>query len=345
MGQGSAFLLEACSEARVEVDQLRLTTPERRESDQARLTVRSVRHGLALVVTFACRLVARRPSLVYLPIAQWGMPLIRDLCLVCVARVLRIRIVVHLHGSQLAERVSRPSSLLDKTVRRLLRRSRWAVLSSAIRELLVSSGAATCVHVVRNPAGSPARAASSPRTGSLSVGFLGVSCREKGLDVLVDAVENLRSRRSLGIQLLAAGPEWNYRPPSAEWLRYLGSVKPSDLDDLFWAHVDVLALPARWHEGLPFVVLEALQRRKLVFTTASLGLAELIEAGAVSTMSRDVDGCSLALERAYYEYPSLLTGQQAAWSRLRRRFDPESVRREWIYGLGLDGRPEPTAVG
>ena len=55
--------------------------------------------GLAMR-RFARMLVAKRPDAVYLPISQWGLPLLRDALIVALAKACRSTPVLHLHGAQ-----------------------------------------------------------------------------------------------------------------------------------------------------------------------------------------------------------------------------------------------------
>lgn len=336
MGLGSQFLIDACARADVATYRLVLTTPQTADADRGRLTQSSVAHALRLYRRALSLLARRRVDIVYLPIAQWGMPLARDLVLVATASAFRVPVVIHLHGSQLAERVSRPTRARDGLTRRVLRSKRWAVLSEPLGELLISSGAAATVHVLRNPAFSAERSeVAAPAHGNFRIGFLGLCCTDKGLDVLVEAVRRTRNDGVGDIELAIAGPIGDVSPPADAWSHYLGRLDREDLGARFWSQVDVLFLPARWHEGLPFVVLEALEARKLVFVTPSLGLAELVDAGAVRPASADVEACVAAISSARRRYSELLRESQAAWARLRPRFDPERLRDEWLIGLGL----------
>jgi hypothetical protein len=333
MGLGSQFLLEACARAGVAVRTLELTTPGRSESRQGQLNPHSLLHAVKLFARFSWLLLTRRVSRVYVPIAQWGLPLARDVTLVLTASLFAVPVTLHLHGSQLAERISHPQSAGDHLLRRVLRRHRWAVLSNQLRDLLLSSGAAS-VHVVRNPAhGAPAVGES--KEPQLRIGFLGLCCTEKGLDILLSGIDRVRTEHEVDATLTIAGPIGNLSPPKADWIRYLGKVPHEQLDTTFWPTVDLLALPARWHEGLPFVVLEALQRGKVVAASASRGLGELLEGGAVAAVDPDVDACVVLLDEVARDLIGLRRTQQAAWAALFPRFEPDRLMRDWLSGLGL----------
>lgn len=339
MGRAAQFLLDSCAHAGIPFYTLELTTPGRDEANQGRFGAQAVRHALGLYLSFCLLLVRRRVRLVYLPIAQWGLPLTRDLCLAVTATLLNIPVVIHLHGSQLVGRVSRPANVSDRLIRFLLHRKTWAVLSTPLRDTLLSSGAASRVRVLRNPAfPSVSDAPTGPSAreiNRLRVGFLGLCCTEKGLDIVVDAAARLRVEGGIEVELVVAGPLGDFTPPSAPWLTYLGKVDPAELQTAFWPDIDVLALPARWEEGLPFAVLEALQHGKLVLASDSLGLRELTSVGAVAAVRPSVEGCFAALASAHEDLSELIAAQQDAWARLLPLFDPVYVRLQWLEGLGL----------
>lgn len=326
MGRGATETLAALGSTSYAT--LQLTTPNRSTSQQGRLAVATTGHALRLVAAFVRQLL-RRPSCVYLPIAQSGLPLIRDVTLVLIARVLGTEVVLHLHGSQLARRLA-TRSRTGRVLAVVLRASRWLVLSTGVQELLVASGVPQqLITVVRNPA--PEDQPLTPRRradGVLRVGYLGAAARVKGAHVLEAAVQQLR-QTGWTVEIVAAGPFVDHRWDRAGACTALGYVQHDALSTRFWPHVDVLAVPSIWEEGLPFVILEALQRRVPVLTSPSAGLVELVEAGAVSPVEPTVRGWMEALQPLAVDAAALVRlqqQQQQHWHRIRHLYAIDVAR-------------------
>lgn len=105
-------------------------------------------------------LATESPDAVYLPIAQWGLPLLRDAFVIALARATGCTPVLHLHGAQLPARLS--ATLL---LRKALGGAHWIVLSEDVAANLQASGCRTrSVTVIRNPAPTPKLAPFPSRT-------------------------------------------------------------------------------------------------------------------------------------------------------------------------------------
>ena len=173
MGRAATFLKESCRCQGRDFNELTLTTPEREEVDQGQLTIVALAHFARLIFRYCGIIVAHRPSGVYIPIAQSGLPLLRDLLLIALANMARVQTRIHLHGSQLVDLIS-GSTPRARLVRRLTKKSRWAVLSERLRAILLDAGfAAGQVFTLRNPAfPSDAIAPRHKSNELLTVGFL-----------------------------------------------------------------------------------------------------------------------------------------------------------------------------
>lgn len=273
-------------------------------------------------------MVTDRPRTVYLPISQWGLPLARDVAIVLIARVCRIRVAIHLHGSQLVRRLTRGGAV-GSFLRRSLRSADWAVLSTRLQTELQERGFES-VRVLLNPVATEEDVPEKHTTAWLGVGFLGQICEEKGADIVLASVRELRARSGARVRAVMAGPignvELKAEPPDVS----LGPLRSEALDQQFWSLVDVLLLPARWEEGLPFVVLEGLTRGRLVASSASGGLADLIECGAVAVVRSDTQSCANFLELCLAEGNDTRNRQQEAWRTVRHQFEPDPVLSQWL---------------
>jgi len=121
---------------------------------------------------------------------------------------------------------------------------------------------------------------------SFRVLFAARLIQEKGLELLVEAVANLRAR-GCGVELWVAGisDPTAQHPISEEQLdawqsagliRYLG--KRDDMADLL-ADVDVVCLPTMYREGIPRILIEAGAVGRPVITTDVAGCSELVTEG------------------------------------------------------------------
>ncbi len=297
---------------------------------------------------FARVLVAKRPDAVYLPISQWGLPLLRDALIVALAKAGRSTPVLHLHGAQLPARLSAAPLL-----RKALGGAHWIVLSEDVAAELRASGCGTrSVTVIRNPAPeTPLQASAFPTRNRtqpadpgavrpLRVAWLGTMCRAKGFDVLCEAVDRMK-RSGAAVDFSVAGMRRDVPESRMGCVdRDLGVLQPADVPG-FWSAADVFVLPARWAEGLPFVLLEALQAGCAVAGTPSAGCAELFRHGCVDAVEPTVASVTAFLEACRTDLDGVRDRQQEAWHGLRPLYArdrvEESFARFWetsILGQG-----------
>lgn len=324
MGKASEFLLQSLKGV-VPYQDIRLTTPGRPARVQGRISLAALRYAALLFLRYA-RALAKRPALVYLPVSQNGLPLLRDVFIVGLALFTGRPVLLHLHGSMLARRIAH-GSLRDILLRVLLRRCAWIVLSPGVAELLFAAGVdKSSVRVVRNPAPDRTIRAEAHRPrGTWTVGFLGALAKVKGADIAVATVVGLRAE-GWEVRGLLAGPIVDLGGDIDAAIQLLGQVEQSELDKVFWAEVDVLVVPSRWEEGQPFVVLEALQKGVPVVAAPSAGMSDLIDERAVMAVrpvaaTNYVSALSVMLKR----YDEMRAMQEQAWQRVRPAFARPTV--------------------
>ncbi|MFF7977823.1 glycosyltransferase family 4 protein [Streptomyces sp. NPDC007901] len=296
---------------------------DRGGSDRFEASWAAKTHATAAALQRCLRLlVLCRPDALYLPISQWGLPLLRDLFVVVCARAVGSARVVHLHGAQLPARLAK-----SRALRIVLAGAHWIVLSEEVaEELRVGSCRTASVTVVRNPAPprdlSPSRRPGPPRV--LRVGWLGTMSRAKGFDLLCAAVARLKSR-GVRLEFRVAGMRHDVPPSHTAVVdEDLGVLRPEQVSS-FWAETDVAVLPARWVEGLPFVLLEGLQAGCAVAVTPSPGCAELLGHGCVDVVEATVDSVAGFLTGCCHDLEEIRRRQQKAWEALRPLYRPERV--------------------
>jgi hypothetical protein len=335
MGKAARFVVEAFAEGGTPVHRLQLTTPGRADSAQGQMTLAALVHLATLFVKYVALLGSRRIDVVYIPIAQWGLPLARDTMLIATARMLRVPVFIHLHGSQLVARLAgERSGLPTRLCFRIVRGCHWGVLSHRLERALRAIDVES-VTVLRNPALRPETSLTPAfrRRGALGVGYLGITCTQKGTDLVVDAFRQVHVGAAGQLTLTIAGPSANYRPEPHPGQRILGKQTASELESTFWPFVDLLILPARWEEGFPFVVLEALTRRRLVAITPASGLADLEEVGALVMIDPTVESITRLMNDCFHHGQEHLERQQSAWRSIAGLFDPKVVQTGWITAI------------
>jgi glycosyltransferase involved in cell wall biosynthesis len=278
----------------------------------------------AAVLRSARVLAATSPNAVYLPISQWGLPLLRDVVIILLARMFRCVNVMNLHGSQLPPRL-RSNVLLRKA----LAGSHWLVLSEQVAHAIRQSGCQPAsVHVIRNPAptaGDPFPGSSGDR---VRVGWLGTMHRAKGFDTLCDAVAALKGTGA-PVDFSVAGMRSDVPVHDMSCVdEDLGVLAPDEVY-AFWSRIDVFVLPAKWAEGLPFVLLEGLQAGCAVAATWSPGSAELFSRGCVDRIDGSVASVTDFLTLCLADLEGVRRRQQKAWEELRPWFEPDRVEEEF----------------
>lgn len=269
-----------------------------------------IARSLKLWRDVAFRMVGRkRPDLVYLTLSQNGWAFYRDLVLVLLFRLARVRHVFHMHGRGVAAAIAEASwkralyqfaferafvitlgGSLQRDIEGVVRRNRVFVVPNGVRD---------------EAAGPAANRASGPPT----ILFLSNMLEEKGPLVLLEALAML-ARRGVPFQARFAGA---WRGPLSrerfasrvaslgleDRVSYLGPVHGAEKARLF-AGSDLFALPSYYaHEALPLVVIEAMMHGLPVVATNIGALPEIVLHRRTGELvePRDVPALAAALER------------------------------------------------
>lgn len=154
------------------------------------------------------------------------------------------------------------------------------------------------------------RAAPLPRGdgGPLRVLAVGRRVRQKGFDVLVDALPP-----GVRLRVAGAGPEGRAHP-QVEWLGHVADVAP------LYAEADVVVVPSRW-EGFGLVAAEAMASGCVVVASDVGGLPEVVGDAGVLVPPGDVATLRTSLEQLAGD-PGLRTRLATAGrARALSRFD------------------------
>lgn len=181
-------------------------------------------------------------------------------------------------------------------------------VSRALRDLLVSRGVpARRVRLIANawasrsrpPDAAAARYRLGVADGTFHIGFVGRLGREKGADLLIEAIARMADvGRPVRVSMIGSGAERAVLEERAAELGIAGQVAwhgtQPDAAELF-AGFDAFVLSSR-SEGTPIVLLEAMAAGAPIIATAVGGVPDVVdESTAVLVPSGDVDALARAI--------------------------------------------------
>lgn len=295
----------------------------------------------------------------YYPVSQSCTGLIRDLILLTPFRVLRRRMVLHLHGSELEAAVDALPLPLNRALGWLIGgpRTEAIVLTPALRRCFSPWLPAARIHVLPNSVSVPAagEAVQAREPPPLRVLFIGNVDRAKGYRELVLAVEALAGNGTR-IELMLAGDPTT--PADRDWLAARGTAVLRLAGHLEaerkWAalrRAHVVAMPSLLHEGQPVSILEGMACGCAIVATATGGVPETVEheregllirlpqSQFLAPASRRAEiRCSEPLRaeleaalRALADNPSRLKElRRGARARFEHSFAPDAVCQRWL---------------
>jgi glycosyltransferase involved in cell wall biosynthesis len=282
-----------------------------------------------------------RPDVIHLATSA-GLALVRDACVLLLARLLRVRAVYHLHIGWLARTEERGGAE---------RAGLWLTLRLCDTAIVLDSPSVAAARRI-NPAASVLllpnfidvaewRASDGPAPAPPRrprVLFVGWVLEAKGVRELVAACASLASRRDL--ELVLAGPADSgflaeltaLAGPSAAWLQTPGEVARGDLKPLMES-ADVLVLPSHY-EGCPYVVLEAMSLGLAIVATRVGAIPEMLSGDGAPAGELVPPRDAAALERAL-DLVLADAGLRAALGRqarlaAERRFSIDAVRDRYV---------------
>jgi glycosyltransferase involved in cell wall biosynthesis len=238
--------------------------------------------GLALLPVFfaaftvaTLRLARRfRPDVLH---AHWWLP--AGVCALLASRLLRLPLVVTLHGTDV-HLLRHP--LLRRLALLVLRRAALVVVvSEDLQRLAVESLGLPPeqVAVLRMPVARVPSPAPVPDGGPVRLVAAGRLSVEKGFDVLLEAVGlALQDGLDVRLDLVGSGPEHDRLSALAAGLAGRVQMVPAQPRDALWKRMDaaqVLVVPSR-REGLGLVALEAIARGRPVIASRAGGLPEVV---------------------------------------------------------------------
>ena len=185
------------------------------------------------------------------------------------------------HGWAFTQAVSPARKLFYSMVEKVLARRTDALVSISFAEYeaAVAAGIQVPLHRVIYHGTDPRKAGPRPdvqlaRTG-LNIAFVGRFDRQKGLDLLLEAFQDVRLQAItlwiIGVSTLGDGVQ---TIPDQSNIKHLGWVGNKDID-AYISCFDAVVMPSRW-EGFGLVALETMRNAKPVIASRIGGLAELV---------------------------------------------------------------------
>jgi glycosyltransferase involved in cell wall biosynthesis len=125
------------------------------------------------------------------------------------------------------------------------------------------------------------------KSANLRIGYIGTFFEHKGVDLLIDAFQNLPENSEATLTLygdLQQFPEYGQRlvsqasQPSAnsKKIKFAGTFPNAMLGEIM-TELDVLVVPSRWYENTPLVIQSALATKTPVIATDLGGMSELVK--------------------------------------------------------------------
>lgn len=225
----------------------------------------AIKHG----VQFCHLLLKKKPTIVYIAIAQQWLPFLRDCLFLIPSRLAGRKVVIHLHGGLFGEFWASSGRVMRSVMRLALGRAACViVLGERLRPLF--DGVVPLERVTAIPNGIPDWRGGriERRSGSPVMLYLGALMKSKGVLELISIVPAVRERIP-GAQLVLTG-EWLSKDDEAEAIEM---IHRNDLKDCvhftgpkgspekyeIYRSADIFVMPTFYpNEGHPYTILEAM---------------------------------------------------------------------------------------
>ena len=242
------------------------------------------RHARSMIA-LAGTIVSRRIDVVHIHTCSY-FTFYRNAFDLLIARGLRRRVCLHIHGGRFAEFCTRSTPGRQRLIRRVCEAADTVfVLSHQARRRLGPHLGRSRLTVIPNginlPPASPRP--STERTRPPRFVFLGALTRNKGLLELIEAAAQLRDAE-VPFELIIAGPhvaseplDWGAHVRGRRLQNHISFVGPvhGDAKAKLLAEADCLVLPSH-EEAFPIVILEAAAAGLAVIATAVGGVPEIL---------------------------------------------------------------------
>jgi len=241
---------------------------------------------------FLLLLATKRPTVVYVPIAQAWLPFLRDCVFLIPAKLTRRRVVVHLHGGYFGTFYRNTTAVMRWIVRFALGGATCAiVLGRKVEDAFEDIVPPSRVRIIPNgiPDLFKDSATQHQSSGGRTLLFLSTLMAEKGVLDLLRALPQVAERVG-SIRTIFAG-QWysqNDREAAAHLLQafgaeitteFTGPIGPDRKRELL-QDCDIFVFPTAYpFEGHPYVLLEAMAAGLPIISTKWACIPEMVEDG------------------------------------------------------------------
>jgi glycosyltransferase involved in cell wall biosynthesis len=271
--------------------------------DLGNLTL-AAKHG----IEFVWLMLTRRPRAVYVPIAQAWLPFLRDCLFLIPARLLRRKVVIHLHGGYFGRFYRQTSPVMRWIIRYALGRTACAIVlgrnvADAFDGILPHERIRIVPNGIPDPfVGRTLDASKDAEARPPILLFLSTLKAQKGFLDLLRALP--KAREGAGkVRAVFAG-EWygeGVRQTAdrlieslglREIVEFVGPVGPERKHELLES-ADILVLPT-YNEGHPYVILEAMSAALPIVSTSVACIPETVRDGVEGLLVEPGDIQALA---------------------------------------------------
>jgi glycosyltransferase involved in cell wall biosynthesis len=217
--------------------------------------------------------------------APWSF--LRKSVVVCVARLFRKRVILHIHASRFEEWWLPDSRIRAAHIGFILRRcSLVIVLCRDWEQKLRRRYPAVRIRVLPNPSSvSTTPASRASRQGIFTVLFLGFLIPSKGVRDLLAVAQKMASENLCETRMVVAGKgplqqeivDFVREKDLGPWVQFVGWVTGPEKARLL-SSASLLFLPS-YHEGMPMAILEAMSYGLPILSTRIAGIPDLVQEG------------------------------------------------------------------
>ena len=251
------------------------------------------------------KLIHRKPNLCYYALTTTGSGFRKDVLLIALLRLFRVKIVYHLHNKGVS--VAKKNKINDLLYRFVFKNSSAIILSQYlyydIESYIPESKVYNCPNGIKDYQPETSFL-TLPTNDTFKILFLSNLIKDKGVYVLIEACSILKNK-GYSFQCDFIGGEGDVTEEQlmafvkqkglSEHIKYLGK-RYGKLKEMAYEHADVLVLPTR-NDCFPLTILEAMQHALPVISTFEGGVPDIVEDGQTGFLISPYDNVTALTEK------------------------------------------------